>query len=105
MDLERRKRLETAGWSIGTVEDFLGLSKEESAIVELKLSLSKYLKELRANKQLSQNALAQQINSSQSRVAKMETGDASLDLVVRALLSLGATRKEIGEAIIRSESC
>ena len=100
MDLERRKRLESAGWSIGTVEDFLGLSKEESAIVELKLSLSKYLKELRANKQLSQNALAQQ-----SRVAKMETGDASLDLVVRALLSLGATRKEIGEAIIRSESC
>lgn len=104
MDSAKRQRLEAKGWSIGTVEEFLGLSPEESALVELKLSLSRYLKELRASKNISQYTLAQRIDSSQSRVAKMETGDASLDLIVRALLSAGATRKEIAEVIMRDES-
>jgi hypothetical protein len=41
--------------------------------------------------------------SSQSRVAKMETGDAtvSLDLLVRSLLAIGASPKDIGRAISR----
>lgn len=104
MDSAKRQRLEAKGWSIGTVEEFLGLSPEESALVELKLSLSRYLKELRASKNISQSAERERIDSSQSRVAKMETGDASLDLIVRALLSAGATRKEIAEVIMRDES-
>lgn len=101
MELELRQRLEAAGWSIGTAADFLGLSKEEAAFVELKLALSKRLKEQRKDNKLSQTALARRLNSSQSRVAKMEAGDPSVstDLLIRALLSTGATPRDVAEAI------
>jgi len=47
--------------------------------------------------------LAKLVRSSQSRVAKMETGDAavSIDLLVRSLLAIGASPKDIARAIGR----
>jgi DNA-binding XRE family transcriptional regulator len=101
MDSEKRRRLEAAGWQCGTVDDFLGLTSQESAFIEMRLSLSHYLKELRTRKKLTQQALAKKIKSSQSRVAKMESGDpsSSLDLIINTLLEIGATPQEIGEVI------
>lgn len=101
MDPAKRQRLEAAGWSVGDASDFLGLSPEEAAFIELKLALSKRLKQQRESQQLTQQALAKRIKSSQSRVAKMEAGDpsVSLDLLVRTLLSAGATAQDIAEAI------
>src|SRR4028119_178736 len=101
MDPAKRQRLEAAGWAVGDASDFLGLSPEEAAFIELKLALSKRLKQQRESQQLTQQALAQRIQSSQSRVAKMEAGDpsVSLDLLIRKILSAGATRSEIAEAI------
>jgi DNA-binding XRE family transcriptional regulator len=101
MDLDKRQRLEAAGWTVGDASDFLGLSPEEAAFIELKLALSKRLKQQRESQQLTQEALAKRIKSSQSRVAKMEAGDpsVSLDLLVRTLLSVGATAQDIAEAI------
>jgi DNA-binding XRE family transcriptional regulator len=103
MDTTKRKALEEAGWKIGSAQDFLGLSDEEAAFVELKLALSEDLKARREQLGLSQSALARRIGSSQSRVAKMEASDASvsLDLLVRGLLATGATRRDIGAAISR----
>ena len=48
-----------------------------------------------------QVVLARALGSSQSRVAKMEAADAtvSLDLLVRAMVVLGATRVEVGRAV------
>lgn len=42
------------------------------------------------------------IHSSQSRVAKMEAGDptASLDLLVKSLLAMGASRRDLARAIM-----
>lgn len=101
MDSAKRQRLEAAGWTVGDASDFLGLSPEEAAFIELKLALSKRLKQQRESQQLTQQALAKRIKSSQSRVAKMEAGDpsVSLDLIVRTLLSAGATAQDIAEAI------
>lgn len=101
MDPIKRKRLEAEGWKFGTAEEFLELSKEEAAFVEIKLALSKLLKETRTANQLSQTALARRLNSSQSRVAKMEAGDPSVstDLLIRALLSTGATPRDFLKAI------
>ncbi len=41
------------------------------------------------------------IGSSQSRVAKMEAGDpsVSIDLLIRSLIALGATRKSLARSI------
>ncbi|MEO0967569.1 MAG: helix-turn-helix transcriptional regulator [Cyanobacteria bacterium J06639_18] len=106
MDEIKRERLQASGWSVGTAEEFLELSPAESELVELKLLLSKYLKKLRTSQNLSQQAVAELMNSSQSRVAKMESGDSSVsvDLFVRTLFSIGATREDIAQAIIPSRS-
>jgi len=101
MNSEKRHRLEAAGWQSVTVDEFLELTPQESALIEMRLSLSRYLKKLRTKQQLTQQALAKKIKSSQSRVAKMEAGDpsSSLDLIINTLLEIGATPQEIGEVI------
>ena len=92
MDKAKQKRLESAGWKVGTANDFLNLSSEESAYIELKLQLARNLQKRRIEKKLTQIAVARMLKSSQSRVAKMEAGDptVSIDLLIRSLLTLGA---------------
>ena len=101
MQASKRKRLEKSGWKVGTVDEFLNLSSEEAAYIEMKLGLSSSLRERRLMKKLSQKDLAKLIKSSQSRIAKMEAGDpsVSIDLLVKSLLALGASRKELAKAI------
>jgi predicted XRE-type DNA-binding protein len=101
MEPTKRHKLEAAGWKVSTVAEFLNLSPEEEAIIEIRLSLSKSLKQLRKQQELSQQKLAENINSSQSRVAKMEASDpsVSIDLLIKSLLALGATREDIATAI------
>jgi len=101
MKTAKRKRLETKGWKIGNSTEFLGLSVEEAAYVELKLALSKNLQATRKEKNLTQEELARLLKSSQSRIAKMEAGDpsVSLDLLVRSLLVLGTSRKTLSRIL------
>ena len=101
MKKAKRARLEAAGWKVGTVRQFLGLSDEEAAFVDLKRALARNLRSRRERKGLTQNQLAELIESSQSRVAKMEAGDrtVSLDLLVRSLLAMGTTKRELARII------
>lgn len=104
MDKIKRSRLETAGWRVGDAGDFLELSAEEAAFVELKLALADHLRDIRVRHGWTQARVAKQLGSSQSRVAKMEAADVSVsvDLLVKSLLTLGASRKEVGEVISRA---
>ena len=106
MKLSKRKKLEKAGWKVGSVDDFLGLSPEESAYIEMKLALSRSLKHWRIEKKLSQVALAKRIDSSQSRVAKMEAADpsVSIDLIMKSLLALGASKKDVAKVIVSNSA-
>lgn len=101
MDKAKQKRLESAGWRIGDAADFLELTTEEAAFVELKLALAAYLREVREQRGLTQLQVARHLGSSQSRVAKMEAADASvsLDLLVKSLLALGVSRDEVARVI------
>ncbi len=101
MDKGKKARLEKKGWKVGTVAEFLNLTVEESTYIEMKLALSEKLKERRLRKKLTQAQLATAIESSQSRVAKMEAGDptVSIDLLVKSLLALGVSKKELGRTI------
>jgi len=101
MRKQKQKRLQAKGWKVGTFKEFLGLSNEESAYIELKIKLAAGLKQRRQEKGLSQLDLATKLQSSQSRVAKMEAGDpsVSLDLLIRSLISLGATERELSQII------
>jgi DNA-binding XRE family transcriptional regulator len=101
MDKRKKDKLAKKGWKTGSVAEFLDLSDEESAYIEMKLALSEKLKERRRRNKLTQAELAKAIESSQSRVAKMEAGDptVSIDLLVKSLLALGVSKKELGRTI------
>lgn len=103
MDVKKRKRLEAAGWTVGDATAFLKLTPEEAALVEIRLALSQTLRERRLGAGLTQLTFAKQLGSSQSRVAKLESGDASvsLELLIRALLTVGASRKDVAHALAR----
>jgi DNA-binding XRE family transcriptional regulator len=103
MKREKRTNLEAAGWAVGTAADFLGLTPEEQSYIELKLALGQQLRKKRELRSWTQATLAERLGSSQSRVAKMEGGDpgVSIDLLLKALLAAGATKREIAEAIKR----
>ncbi len=100
MDEEKKKRLEAKGWKVGTVAEFLELTPEEAMLVEIKLALSRNLKE-RRQKLMTQAELAGKIHSSQPRIVKAENGDASvsIELLIKAILATGATPQEIGDVI------
>ena len=102
MNKEKQKMLEKKGWKIGTAKEFLSLTSEEASYIELKLKLSSNLKKVRTERKLTQVELARVIKSSQSRVAKLETGDpsVSLDLIIRTLLALGNSKKDIARTIL-----
>ena len=101
MRKDKKARLERAGWRVGTVRELLGLSKAEEALVELRLILSRGLRERRARRGLTQAQLARLLKSSQSRVAKMESADqtVSTDLLLRSLFRLGASRRDVARLL------
>lgn len=104
MDPKKRKILENKGWHIGSAKDFLGLTDQEVTYIELKLTLGQNLKKRRLQKKLTQVELAKLLKSNQSRVAKMESGDptVTIDLLVKSLLALGTTKKDIAGIISHS---
>ncbi len=106
MNRLKRRRLEAAGWKIGSVQEFLSLSDQEAAYIELKLKLAECLRKKRRERRLGQTDLAKLVKSSQSRVAKMEAADGSvsIDLLIRSLLALGTSHPELGRIIARSHT-
>ena len=102
----KKQRLERAGWVVGDSAQFLQLSGEENRFIELKLALATGVRELRERRVLTQAALAHRPGSSQSRVAKMEAADrsVSLDLIMRSLLTVGATASDIAKWIKRADT-
>lgn len=101
MDQKKKQLVEANGWIATSVEDFLGLSPSEMAYIETKLKLSRTVKNLRQKKKLTQTAVAELLNSSQSRVAKMEKADdsVSVDLLLKAAYILGATTDDVATAL------
>jgi hypothetical protein len=101
MDKKTKKRLESAAWEVGDASEFLGLSAEEKAIVELRVGLANAVRDKRSRQSMTQEQLGRLLDSSQSRVAKMEAADpsVSIDLMVRSRLRMGASRKEVASYI------
>ncbi len=101
MKRDKRDRLKAAGWRVGDAQDFLGLSDDERAFIETKLALADGVRRRRQRRKLTQAELAKRLGSSQSRVAKMEAADpsVSLDLLIRSLYGLGATKEDVARII------
>jgi DNA-binding XRE family transcriptional regulator len=105
MDKPKRKRLESAGWTVGGASEFLGLTDEEAAVVELKVGLASAVREQRNLRSLTQEQLGRLLGSSQSRVAKIEAADpsVSIDLLIRSLLRMGASQSDLASYIAKSQ--
>jgi phage-related protein len=88
------QNLAAHGWNIGSITQFLKLSPEEIMTIEIRLSLSKYLERLK-QEQLAKNP------STNPRIPKVESVDpsVSIDLLIRMLVEIGATREGIAMAI------
>ena len=101
MDKKKRERLEAAGWTVGTVAEFLELTPEESNIIELRLRLSSAFKKRRRELGWPQQRLADVLRSSQSRVAKMEADDpsVSIDLLIRGLMATGVGLEALAKIV------
>jgi DNA-binding XRE family transcriptional regulator len=101
MNKKKKEILESKGYKVGSVDEFLGLSEQEFQYIELKLALSQALADRRKKSKLTQAQLAKMLKSSQSRIAKMEKGDptVSVDLLVKSLLAMGANKESIAKAI------
>ena len=99
----KRSKLAAKGWKFGSAKDFLGLTAQEDAYIELRLKLADGLRMRRGTRGVTQTQLARALRSSQSRVAKMEAGDptVSLDLLVKSLLALGTSNRELAAIIAR----
>ena len=97
----KQKRLAAKGWRLGSASDFLGLTPEEEAYIELRLKLADGLRKRRKSHGVTQVNLAKSLKSSQSRVAKMEAGDptVTIDLLVKSLLALGTSNRELAAII------
>ncbi len=106
MKPERKRRLEAKGWRVGSAEEFLELTPDEAAMVELRLKLADAVKLLRKDKNITQTQLAKLMGSSQSRVAKLEAAadSVSLDLLIRSFLAMGATTDDLAEVIGSSKA-
>jgi predicted XRE-type DNA-binding protein len=100
-EAQKLARLERAGWKTVSVQDFLSLSDEEMAVIEVKVALAKRLRDQRKRSGLTQARVAAIVKTSQPRVAKMEAADASvsIDLLVKALVRTGVTVREIGRSL------
>ena len=88
------------GWVEGSVKEFLGLSDADVEYIEMRRTLSRLVKEKRQKLRLTQIQVAARLNTSQSRVAKMEKADptVSADLLLQSLFRLGLKRKELADA-------
>ena len=101
MKASKQKKLEAAGWKVGSASKFLELSDAEEMLVNMKLALATNVKTMRQRMKMTQQELAKRIGSSQSRVAKMEVADrsVSMELFVRSLAALGASPAQIGKIV------
>ena len=87
------------GWTEGSVQELLGLTNDEAAIVEMRVRLAERVRKRRRSQRITQKDLARRMRSTQPRVARLEQADASIEMLMRALFVLGADRKEIAKLL------
>jgi ribosome-binding protein aMBF1 (putative translation factor) len=89
------------GWVEGSVQDFMELSAADMEYIETRRALAHRLRDERKKKHLTQTQLAAALNTSQSRVAKMEHADptVSVDLILQALFRIGLKRKDVAAVV------
>src|SRR2546426_463721 len=101
MNSTKRARLEAAGWKVGTAAEFLGLNKKEAAFVKMTLALAAGLHALGFRGKRSESGVAELVGASQSRLAKMESGDPCVSVapLLRSVWAIGGSPAAVVRAL------
>ncbi len=99
LSAKKTARIDAMGGRVATVEEWLDLTPEEVAVIDMKIRLGEEFKARRRKRKLSQERVAKILKTSQGRVSKLEKGRATLDQLARSVLALGGSTKEVGRAI------
>lgn len=102
MDEAFSKELESDGWRIGTVQEFLGLTDEETAYIEIHLELQMALQARRAELGLNLKRFARRMVASgfsAPRRRKRRSPGLCVDTLIRGLLATGAKPQDIAAII------
>ena len=101
MDAKKRKQLEDAGYKITDSAEWLGLTPQEQAIVNMRVNFALEIERVRKASNITQQELAEKIGTRQSGVARMLNNPASatIDSLIKTLLALGTSPKRIAALI------
>ena len=101
MDTKKRKQLLAAGYQITDSAEWLGLTPQEQAIVNMRVNFALEIERVRKASNITQQELADKIGTRQSGVARMLNNPASatIDSLIKTLLALGASPKRIAALI------
>ena len=101
MDTKKRKHLEAAGYQITDSAEWLGLTPQEQAIVNMRVNFALEIERVRKASNITQQELADKIGTRQSGVARMLNNPttATIDSLIKTLLALGASPKRIAALI------
>ena len=102
MNAEKMKRIKAAGYKVTTADEWLGLTPEESQLVDIRLALAEQLEEVRKEKGISQAQLAARMGTKQSGIARMvnRPETSSMDNLVKGLIALGVPISKIAACLL-----
>ena len=102
MNAEKMKKIKAAGYKVTTADEWLGLTPEESQLVDIRLALAEQLEEVRKEKGISQAQLAAKMGTKQSGIARMvnRPETSSMDNLVKGLIALGVPISKIAACLI-----
>ena len=91
MDAETQEALEAAGWKFGDAADFLGMTDAERHELDVRVALSRAVRDRRKKLGLSQQEVAKRLKISARKVDRIEygAGDITLEQILHAYSALG----------------
>lgn len=98
----KKKILAENGYRLTDSAEWLGLSREESQLIDMRVALAQELERVRKAKGMTQAELAKRIGTKQSGVARMiNTPEAStMDNLVKSLIALGEPVSKIAACLL-----
>ena len=102
MTEEKKRILESNGIRVTDATGWLGLSKEEAQLVEMRGALAEELERVRKAKGMTQSELARKIGTKQSAVARMTSkpDTCTIDNLMKSLMALGEPVSKIAACLL-----
>ena len=98
----KKKILDANGYEVTDSADWLGLSKEEAQLVEMRVALALELERVRKAKGITQAELARRVGTKQSGVARMlnNPDTSTMDNLIKGLIAMGEPISNIAACLL-----